>query len=98
MRYLLIVALAAAVVWLFIERKRLSDENEALHTQIAEKEKALEDVTKVAAAQPGTRTVILPGGTRTVIQSGPAKSSWLDSHIKEGAHALDGPSTSQPRR
>jgi hypothetical protein len=98
MRYLLILGLVAAIVWLFIERNRLTEENGNLQTQLTEKSKALEDLNKVAAAQPGSRTVILPGGTRTVIQSGPAKSSWLDAHIKEGAHALDGPSTTPPRR
>ena len=86
MRTFLILILGAAVVWLLIERSRLTDELEAAVTQVDAKEKEL---TELRAALPGTRTIVQPGGTRTIIRNGPGKGSWLDEHLEKGAKALE---------
>lgn len=86
MRNLLILILGAAVVWLLIERNRLTDEANAAVAQIAEKDKEL---AEMRALVPGTRTIIQPGGTRTIIRDNPGKSSWLNEHLEKGAKALD---------
>ena len=86
MRNLLILVLGAAVVWLLIERSRLTDELTAAVTQVDAKEKEL---TELRAAVPGTRTIVQPGGTRTIIREAPGKSSWLNEHLEKGAKALE---------
>lgn len=92
MRYLVIVILAAACVWLFIERNRLKEEVAAVQAQLAESQKEVGELTQQVATFTGvSRTIILPGGTRTIIQpqTTQQKSNWLDSHIEKGANALD---------
>ena len=86
MRNLLILILGAAVIWLLIERSRLSDELSAAVTQVDAKEKELAELRE---AVPGTRTIVQPGGTRTIIRETRGKGSWLNEHLEKGAKALD---------
>ena len=83
MRNLLIVLLAAAVVWLFMERVRLSDELAAAKTKSEELEKYVQSIGGYSGS-PGA-----PGAPRT--------KNWLNEHIDRGARTLDTPKTGGQR-
>jgi hypothetical protein len=87
------LVLGAIVVWLLIERGRLTEEAKAAQAKLEENGKELEQLRVRAQANrtvqpPGTMlrpgSLLPPEGTQ-----GAAKGNWLDDRIDKGSKALD---------
>ena len=81
MRNLLILLLGAAVIWLFIERNRLTDELAAAKTELETAQKKVEEMESAGGSQ---RAGGRPGAA-------PGKANWLNEHINRSSRALDTP-------
>jgi hypothetical protein len=93
-RYLLILLLGVAVVWLLVERNGLMTDVAKLQADVATNEKRAQEAEQKLAAitgprQPGSPSVL--GGTGT-------RGTWLDEHIQRGAKALEVPSNPEKNR
>ena len=83
MRNLLILVLGAAVVWLLIERGRLTEEATVAKAELEKSQKTVE----VYVRQVG---VLTSSGVPAAAAPG-RKESWLDAHLDKGAKALAQP-------
>lgn len=78
MRNLLILLLAAAVVWLVMERIRLADALAAAKTETETSAKRVEELERISGIGPRSGA---PG----------SRSGWINDHVEKGARSLDAP-------
>ena len=83
MRNLLILVLGAAVVWLLIERSRLTEEAAVAKTELDKTQKTVEVYVRQVGVLTSTGVPAGPPASR--------KESWLDAHVEKGARALAQP-------
>lgn len=93
MRTFLILVLTGVVVWLLIERQRLTDELAAANTRLVEVEKALAN-NPAAARSMGAGALGSPGAL-SAPGTNEGRGTWLDAHVERGAKVLQQPPQSQ---